>query len=245
MTTNEEGGSTGDDVKTPLIKLDTIEKWYGTVHALRGVRFAVEHGGFMALVGPHGAGQSEPMKLVGALGRPDHGYLGAEARVDRATMLDRVAAIAAGISVPLTADLHFAVPEDYGYVHNVFLTDAHGARLARQGFVVAPHMTVSPSSGPLGTPIHIHVTGLGYKFYHLVWHLKYDGADAGMLSGLSTRGVADVTLPATGRRAAVPWHRGDGVARLIVLRVEPVEVLPVAALPAAARGTDGFGSTGA
>jgi len=97
-----------------------------------------------------------------------------------------------------TADLHFTVPEDYGYVHNVFLTDTHGARLARQGFVVAPHMTVSPSSGPLGTPIHIHVTGLGYKFYHLVWHLKYDGADAGMLSGLSTRGVADVTLPATG-----------------------------------------------
>lgn len=40
-----------------------------------------------------------------SLGRPDHGYLGAEARVDRRTMLDRVASIAAGISVPLTADL--------------------------------------------------------------------------------------------------------------------------------------------
>jgi len=40
-----------------------------------------------------------------SLGRPDHGYLGAETKLDRDTMLDRVRSIAAGISVPLTADL--------------------------------------------------------------------------------------------------------------------------------------------
>jgi len=94
--------------------------------------------------------------------------------------------------------LHFTVPEDYGYVHNVFLLDASGNQLAREGFVVPVHMTISPTSGPLGTPIHIRFSGLGYQFYHLVWHLKYDGADAGMLSGLSTKGVADVTIPAAG-----------------------------------------------
>lgn len=94
--------------------------------------------------------------------------------------------------------MHFAVPPDYGYTHNVFVVDAAGAKVARQGFVVSPAMTISPTSGPIGTPIHVHFTGLGYKFYHLVWHLKYDGAETGALTALSTRGTADVTVPAVG-----------------------------------------------
>jgi hypothetical protein len=97
-----------------------------------------------------------------------------------------------------TFKVDFTVPDDYGYVHNVFVLGADGAQVARQGFVVSPHMTISPTSGPLGTPIHVHFTGLGYKFYHLVWHLHYDGSDVGMLSALSTKGTADVTIPATG-----------------------------------------------
>jgi 2-methylisocitrate lyase-like PEP mutase family enzyme len=40
-----------------------------------------------------------------SLGRPDHGYVDAVARVDRDTMLDRVRSIATAVSVPLTADL--------------------------------------------------------------------------------------------------------------------------------------------
>ena len=40
-----------------------------------------------------------------SLGRVDHGYAPARARVDRATMIARVADIAAGVSVPVTADL--------------------------------------------------------------------------------------------------------------------------------------------
>ncbi len=97
-----------------------------------------------------------------------------------------------------TVTLRFTVPGDYGYTHNVFLLDGSGRKVARQGFVVSPHLTMSPTSGPAGTPIHIRFTGLGYRFYHLVWHLHYDGADVGMLSALSTRGTADVTIPATG-----------------------------------------------
>lgn len=40
-----------------------------------------------------------------SLGRVDHGYAPASARVDRAAMLERVAAIAEAVSVPVTADL--------------------------------------------------------------------------------------------------------------------------------------------
>lgn len=40
-----------------------------------------------------------------SLGRVDHGYAPADARVDRDAMLARIAEIAAGVSVPVTADL--------------------------------------------------------------------------------------------------------------------------------------------
>jgi hypothetical protein len=97
-----------------------------------------------------------------------------------------------------TLTLHFTVPEDYGYTHNLFLLDAQGNRVARQGFVVSPQLTVTPTSGPVGTPIHIRFTGLGYRFFHLAWHLLYDGGNTGILTGLSTHGTAEATIPATG-----------------------------------------------
>jgi 2-methylisocitrate lyase-like PEP mutase family enzyme len=40
-----------------------------------------------------------------SLGRPDHGFTAADDRVDRETMLKRVATIAAAVSVPVSADL--------------------------------------------------------------------------------------------------------------------------------------------
>jgi 2-methylisocitrate lyase-like PEP mutase family enzyme len=40
-----------------------------------------------------------------SLGRPDHGFHAAEARVARAPMLERIAAIAASVALPLNADL--------------------------------------------------------------------------------------------------------------------------------------------
>ncbi len=94
--------------------------------------------------------------------------------------------------------LTFEIPEDYGYTHNLFLLDANGDKAARQGFVVVPQLTVSPTSGPVGTPIHIRFTGIGYSFWQSVWHLMYDGAHTGWLSGLTTHGTADVTIAATG-----------------------------------------------
>jgi hypothetical protein len=94
--------------------------------------------------------------------------------------------------------LHFAVPEDFGYIHDVELRPDGGTVAARQGFTIIPHLTVSPASGPLGTPITITMTGDGYRFYQLNWHLMYDGAQAGWLSAITTHGTARVTIPATG-----------------------------------------------
>lgn len=96
-----------------------------------------------------------------------------------------------------SATLTFTVPEDYGYVHNLF-AETDGEQVARQGFVVVPEMTVSPTSGPVGTPITITVTGIGYRFWESVWHLLYDGAHSGWISAITSDGTAVLTIPATG-----------------------------------------------
>lgn len=91
----------------------------------------------------------------------------------------------------------FVVPEDFGYVHNVFVEDG-GAQVARGGFIVVPHLTIEPTSGPVGTPITVTMTGIGYRFWEIAWHLLYDGAHAGMLTAITSQGTAVATIPATG-----------------------------------------------
>ena len=96
------------------------------------------------------------------------------------------------------ASLRFRAPDDYGYTHNLFVLDEHGERVARQGFVIVPALSVSPASGPPGTPIHVRMTGIGYGFWQMVWHLLYDDKNTGWLSAITSRGTAEVVIPATG-----------------------------------------------
>ena len=79
----------------------------------------------------------------------------------------------------------FKVPDDFGYIHTVTL--AAGTRtLARQGFTVIPSLSISPGSGPVGTPITVTLRGDGYRLYESVWHLLYDSARTGWLSAITT-----------------------------------------------------------
>ena len=96
-----------------------------------------------------------------------------------------------------TATATFRVPEDFGYVHNVFV-EAEGAQVARGGYIVVPNVTIEPTSGPVGTPITVTMTGVGYRFWEIAWHLLYDGAHAGMLTAITSQGTAVATIPATG-----------------------------------------------
>ena len=117
-----------------------------------------------------------------------HGVTAEETRTVLAT---------ATVSEAGEATFEFAVPEDYGYVHNVFV-EANGELLARNGFTVAPSLEISPTSGPVGTPITVTMKGVGYRFWESVWHLLYDGAHTGWVSAITSRGTAVFTIPATG-----------------------------------------------
>ena len=63
-----------------LIRCEGLEKWYGSVHALKGVDFHAERREVVGLVGDNGAGKSTLIKLLSGAERPDGGRIFVEGR---------------------------------------------------------------------------------------------------------------------------------------------------------------------
>src|SRR5215469_2395736 len=92
----------------------------------------------------------------------------------------------------------FTVPEDFGFFHDVVLQQ--GERLFIQaGFAVDMSVTLSPESGPVGTPIMVEVKGIGWRPLESSWTLLYDNNFTGWISAVTTAGSAAFTIPASGR----------------------------------------------
>ena len=60
---------------TPLLAAERIEKWYGKVHALRGIDVEIYPGEALALIGDNGAGKSTFAKIVAGVERKTSGRL--------------------------------------------------------------------------------------------------------------------------------------------------------------------------
>jgi hypothetical protein len=124
-------------------------------------------------------------------------------------------------------DARFVIPEDYGGVHEVIaLVD--GKPIAQGGINVSQSFALSPASGPVGTPIELKVTGLGWRTMESTWVVNWDNQELGFITAASTRGSA------VGRfRAAGP--SGDHVVKLYTgwqgQAYLNYEQSPVAALP--------------
>ncbi len=92
----------------------------------------------------------------------------------------------------------FVVPEDFGFLHDVVLQQ--GERLFIQaGFAIDMSVTLSPASGPVGTPITVEVKGIGWRPLESSWTLLYDNHFTGWISAVTTAGSATFTIPASGR----------------------------------------------
>jgi len=57
------------------IKIDQVHKFFGKLHAVRGIDLVIEQGEFFALLGPNGAGKSTLINLLAGLLRPTSGTL--------------------------------------------------------------------------------------------------------------------------------------------------------------------------
>ena len=92
----------------------------------------------------------------------------------------------------------FAVPRGFGYGHDVMVVDAQKVIRNKALFDVDMVTTISPTSGPVGTPITIEVKGIGYQAYQNSFQLDYDNAYTGWVSSVTTDGYAKFVIPATG-----------------------------------------------
>ena len=104
-------------------------------------------------------------------------------------------------------DARFTIPEDFGGVHEVVaLID--GKPVGQNGIEVTQSFELTPTSGPLGTPIELKVKGLGWRTMESTWVVNWDNNLVGFVSAASTKGSAVARF-----RAAGP--SGDHVVRLL------------------------------
>ena len=91
----------------------------------------------------------------------------------------------------------FEAPVDYGFSHDVTV-ESDGRLLNKAGFRLEPTLTVTPASGPVGTPIRVRMEGIGWGYLENSWQLTYDNQYTGVLTSVTSDGVAEATIPATG-----------------------------------------------
>jgi hypothetical protein len=92
----------------------------------------------------------------------------------------------------------YTIPEDYGYLHDVRAV-VDGQDVARGGFEILLAATATPASGPIGTPIHLRVTGINPNLFSgSTLAVRYDNAYTGILTGATTGGTAEATIRASG-----------------------------------------------
>jgi hypothetical protein len=124
-------------------------------------------------------------------------------------------------------DARFAIPEDYGGVHEVIAV-VDGKPVAQGGVNVSQSFALSPLSGPVGTPVELRVTGLGWRTMESTWVVNWDNQELGFVTAAGTRGSAVARFRAAGPAGdhVVKTYTGwQGQAYL------NYEQSPVAALP--------------
>ena len=120
-------------------------------------------------------------------------YLGREAKPTQQSLLS-VTTDAAG-----AFRATFAVPQGFGYAHDIMVVDEQKTIRNKTLFDVDMVTTITPTSGPVGTPITVEVKGIGWQSYQNSFQLAYDNAYTGWVSSLTTDGYAKFVVPATGK----------------------------------------------
>ena len=59
----------------PLLRVNDIHVYYGSIHAIKGISFQVEEGEIVTLIGANGAGKSTTLNTIAGLLRPRQGTI--------------------------------------------------------------------------------------------------------------------------------------------------------------------------
>jgi hypothetical protein len=95
-------------------------------------------------------------------------------------------------------DVPLVVPDDLGGLHVVSIRSG-STILARTHFVIETSIvSIFPTSGPAGTPITIHLKGVGWTDYDNIYIATYDNAYMGYACGFNSQGDVVVNFKASG-----------------------------------------------
>ncbi len=117
--------------------------------------------------------------------------------IDRSFQKKRISLGKAQIDAQGQLSWTFTVPNDYGETHDVYAV-VDGSDIGRSGFRIIREVTFSPTSGPVGTPITITVTGLGVVSFDSTMAALYDHHYLGMVTAVKTKGSATFQIRAAG-----------------------------------------------
>jgi hypothetical protein len=91
----------------------------------------------------------------------------------------------------------FTVPAGFGFSHDVIVQKGDTIQ-NKSNFNVDMQVSISPSTGPVGTPINIDAKGIGWRKLENSWTVIYDNKFTGFLSSVTTGGTAHASIPAAG-----------------------------------------------
>jgi hypothetical protein len=95
-------------------------------------------------------------------------------------------------------DIPLTIPDDLGGLHAISIRSGEKT-LARTHFVIETSIVgISPTSGPVGTPIKIHLKGVGWTDYDNIYVVTYDNAYMGYACGFNSQGDVVVNFTAAG-----------------------------------------------
>ncbi len=95
----------------------------------------------------------------------------------------------------------FTIPEGFGFAHDLVVLEGgttSGTIRNKLSFKVDMGIAIDSTSGPLGSPIVVSISGMGWKDYENSWMLLYDNKYTGILTTTTTHGMGKETIPATG-----------------------------------------------
>jgi len=96
------------------------------------------------------------------------------------------------INLPVT------VPDDLGGLHGLAVRNGDKT-LGRVFFVIETSIaSISPTSGPVGTPVTIHLKGVGWTEYDNIYVATYDNAYMGYACGFNSQGDVVINFHASG-----------------------------------------------
>jgi branched-chain amino acid transport system ATP-binding protein len=68
-------GASAGNGGTPILQLNDVHTYYGSIHALKGVSLDVHEGEIVTLLGANGAGKSTTLRSINGLNRPRQGQI--------------------------------------------------------------------------------------------------------------------------------------------------------------------------